>query len=222
MNKGIITSIFVGLCLAGIAKAQPEIAWSRTYGGINREVCYSVVRQVSGGFALAGYTESFEARRRDFWLVMADSMGEPDMSNIFSGPDVDGCWSLLQTEDGGFSLAGYTTGNGANGQDFWMVDAAQDGRLNWSCTYGGRSGESCNSHIQTADGGFALAGWAESFGAGGSDFWLVRTNVDGDSLSSFTFGGSSNDRCWAIIQTTDGGFALAGYSQSFGDGDSQM
>ena len=97
-----------------------------------------------------------------------------------------------------------------------------DGDSLWSRTFGGEESETCYSIIQTNDGGYALAGYSESFGAGGNDMWLVKTDAYGDSLWSQTFGGESMDECYSIIQTEDGGFALVGRTGSFGAGNFDM
>ena len=211
-----------GFCLASVVQAQPEVMWSRTYGGEARDECFSLIKTTDGGYALAGSTESFGATERDFWFVQTDSIGESIWAERFSRPAVDGCNSILQTADGGFSLAGYTTSNGANGQDAWLIYVVPGDQRFWARAYGGRSGEECHSHIQTDDGGFALAGYSESFANGGCDFWLLRTDSRGDSLWARNYGGVENERCWEIIQTEDGGFALAGYTVSNEENDFQM
>ncbi len=82
----------------------------------------------------------------------------------------------------------------------------------WSKTFGGVNDEECRCVIQTSDGGFALAGYTRSFGAGEEDMYLVRTNASGDTLWTRTYGGIASDGCNSIIQTTDGGFLLAGWT----------
>ena len=192
--------------------------WSRTFGGSNDEQCFSIIQTTDGGYALAGWTKSFGAGDKDMWLVKTDEDGDSLWSRTFGGDNSDVCNSLIQTADGGFALGGYTRSFGAGDYDMWLVKTDADGDSLWSRTFGGEGSDQCHSMIQTADGGFALAGWAESFGAGRSDMWLVRTNADGDSLWSRTFGGEDWDRCFSVIQTTDRGYALAGYTRSFGAG----
>ena len=145
---------------------------------------------------------------------------QPDSlwSRTYGGGGNDDCYSLVQTADGGYALAGVTSSFGAGSRDFWLVRTDENGDSLWSCTYGGGGTDVCNSLVQTADGGFALAGETESFGAGDWDFWLVRTNENGDSLWSHTYGGVDFDGCYSLVQTADRGFALAGTTHSFGAG----
>jgi hypothetical protein len=152
-------------------------------------------------------------------LFAAPVLAQPDSlwSRTYGGDHHDGCNSLVQTANGGFALAGSTSSFGTGG-DFWLVRTDANGDSLWSRTYGGQDYDYCNSLLQTADGGFALAGVTESFGAGDHDFWMVRTDENGDSLWSRTYEGQDWDECQSLIQTADGGFALAGETWSFGAG----
>ena len=89
----------------------------------------------------------------------------------------------------------------------------------WTRTYGGSGDEWAYSVQQTADGGYIVAGYTYSFGAGGGDFYLVKTNSQGDTLWTRTYGGSDDDGAYSVQQTADGGYIVAGYHPSFGAGD---
>ena len=218
-----LSPIIILVTLLGCAvsiHAQPDSLWSYTYGGEVREYCYSIIQTADGGFALAGWTWSFGAGNYDFWLVRTDANGDSLWSRSFGGRSVEWCNSIIGTADGGFALSGYTWSFGAGGYDFWLVRTDENGDSLWSRTFGGRDWDNCYALIQVADGGFALAGITNSFGAGGYDFWLVRTDENGDSLWSRTFGGGNDEWCcYSLIQTADGGFALAGRTGSFGAGE---
>ena len=140
------------------------------------------------------------------------AVAQPDSlwSRTYGGRRDDVCSSLIQTADGGFAIAGITASFGNGGEDFWLVRTNAVGDSIWSRTYGGVHNDACTSLIQTTDGGFAMAGRTMSFGAGAFDFWLMRTDMNGDSLWSRSFGGRFDDGCNSLIQTTDGGFAMAG------------
>ena len=88
----------------------------------------------------------------------------------------------------------------------------------WTKTFGGINGESGIGVLQTSDGGYIVAGNTQSFGSGGGDIWLIRTNQYGDTLWTKTLGGSGNDQCTGICLTTDGGFIIVGITSSFGAG----
>src|SRR3990170_3738088 len=87
---------------------------------------------------------------------------------------------------------------------------AQPPEYQWSRTYGGTDEEWCQAMIQTSDRGYALAGHSYSFGTGMEDFWLVKTDARGNQEWAKRYGGNNADRCWAVQQTSDGGYILAG------------
>ena len=132
------------------------------------------------------------------------------------GSAEDQSHSMVQVADGGYVLAGNTSSFGAGGRDVYVVKINKDGKLLWTKTIGGPSDDNGRSIVQTPDGGFAIAGWTNSFGAGGSDFYVVRLDANGGLLWTKTIGGSSTDLGYEIINTSDGGFAIAGQTSSFG------
>ena len=160
---------------------------------------------------------SFGAGNKDFWLVRTDESGDNLWSRTYGGQGEDYCYSMVQTADGGFALAGWTSPT-PGGQDFWLVRTDENGDSLWSRTYDRNGSDGCISLIETSDGGFVLAGFTSKFGHESSDFLLVRTNENGDSLWSRTYGGEKSDICCSLIQTADGGYALAGSTTSFGMG----
>ena len=90
--------------------------------------------------------------------------------------------------------------------------------VEWDKAFGGSEGDYAYSLIQTTDGGYAVAGWTSSKGAGNYDFWLIKLDNKGNKLWDKTFGGSDQNRAYSIIQTTDGGYAVAGETCSYGVG----
>jgi hypothetical protein len=202
----------------GTLGADPSLSWSKTFGGEDDDWAWSVIQTSDGGYALAGYTESYGAGGFDFWLVKTDSSGNEEWSKTFGGENPDWAWSVIQTSDGGYALAGYTGSYGAGGDDFWLVKTDSAGNEEWNKTFGGENPDAARSVIQTSDGGYALAGVTESYGAGGDDFWLVKTDSAGNEEWNKTFGGENPDWARSVIQISDGGYALAGYTESYGAG----
>ena len=100
-----------------------------------------------------------------------------------------------------------------------MVKTDSDGNMLWNETYGGTSLDFGVHVLQTAEGGYAITGVTGSFGAGGTDAWLVKTDAAGVMQWNQTYGGTEDDEGWSLIETADGGYALAGNTYSFGAGD---
>ncbi len=194
--------------------ANGDSLWSCTYGGSGAEYCWSVQQTTDGGYILGGFTDSYGAGNSDVWLVKTDGNGDTLWTRTFGGTSIDRCNSVQQTTDGGYILAGYTKSFGAGLEDFWLVKTDANGISLWSHTFGGSNRDECNSVQQTTDGGYILGGDTWSYGAGNTDFWLVKTDANGISLWSRTYGGSNGDYCNSVQQTINGGYILGGDTDS--------
>ncbi len=194
--------------------------WAKTFGGIAPEeiLWHSFVHTLDGGYAMAGFTTSLGAGGSDFWLVITDGLGDIQWSKTYGGTSNDVPYSLVQTADNGFAIAGITYSSGSGGGDAWLIKTDGNGNAQWNKTYGKTNEGNVWSLVQTLDGGYALAGWTNSWGNGGDDFWLVKTDASGNMQWNKTYGGASEDRAFSMIQTTDGGYALTGRTFSFGPG----
>ena len=97
--------------------------------------------------------------------------------------------SVVKTSDGGFALAGFKSTFLTGSNDFWLVKTDSYGNIEWSQTHGGSEGDIAHSLVETSDGGYVIAGETSSFGAGGTDFWLVKTDEYGNipEFPSWTF-----------------------------------
>jgi hypothetical protein len=194
--------------------------WSKVYGGTGGEVGDGAIFQVSdGGYVLSGRTSSFGAGDFDFWLVKFDIFGNMDWQKAFGGALHDRANDMCKTSDAGFALAGYTDSFGAGSSDCWIIKVNGTGNMIWNKTYGGIGTDIGFSVIQASDGGYAIVGYQNSTSAGGNDAWLIKTNSSGDMLWNQTYGGIREDFGYAVIQTSDGGYAIAGRYESGGNAD---
>jgi len=203
-----------------LVKTDPDgnMEWNQTYGGAEVDSAYSVVQTGDGGYAIAGYTSSYGAGGNDFWLVRTDLNGDALWNWTYGGLNNDYAFAMVQTDDGGYAMTGYTKSFGAGSEDCWLVKTNSTGHLEWNQTYGGVNSEFAESIAQTIDGGYAMAGATDSFGAGSADFWLVKTDAVGNEQWNETYGGGSHDYGQSVVQTFDGGYAIAGYTSSYGAG----
>jgi hypothetical protein len=115
--------------------------------------------------------------------------------------------SIIETSDGGYAVAGGLYAP----DDFWLVKLDESGNIVWNQTFGGKKQDVAYSLVETSDGGYALAGFTESFGDGSRDFWLVKTDSNGNMQWNQTCGGPTLEEVYSLIQISDGGYALVGY-----------
>ena len=209
------------MCLFAFAEkeALPILTWDRTYGGINDDKAGCLIQITDGSYVVAGYTHSKGAGGNDFWVIKLDSQGNMIWDRTYGGSAGDLAFSLIQTTDGGYAVAGSTSSKGAGGADFWVIKLDSQGNMIWDKTFGGRADDGANCLIQTVDGGYAVAGVNSSKGAGSYDFWVIKLDKQGNMSWDRTYGGSANDWAESLIQTTDGGYAVAGFISSKGAGE---
>ncbi|MFC1803352.1 hypothetical protein ACFL0D_05230 [Thermoproteota archaeon] len=197
---------------------EGKLIWNRTMGGTGDEWMWEIEKTSDGGYALAGRTNSYGAGLNDYWLLKTDSEGYPKWNVTLGGVEDDRARSLLITEDGGYLVHGWSSSYGAGMIDFWLVKTDQNGTPQWNKTYGGTENERGVPLIKTEDGGYLLSGSTVSFGAGANDFYLVKTDVNGKLIWNMTYGGESAETAGYLLNTVDGGYAIVGYSESFGAG----
>lgn len=209
-----------------LIKADPygNMLWNKTYGGPSYEILSSerALQQTSeGGYTLFGSTYSFGAGGSDFWLVKVDDVGNEQWNMTYGGLADDYGFSAVETLDG-YALTGSTSSYGAGIYDFWLVKTDKFGGPLWNRTYGGSGYDEAWSIRQKNNDDFILAGWTESFGAGGSDCWLVETDGSGNIRWNITWGGTNFDYAYSALQCYGGNLALTGATQSFGVGNADM
>ncbi len=217
--------------------------WDVRFGGSGDDELRSVQQTTDGGYILAGFSSSgisgdkSEAGRgvTDYWLVKTDANGIKQWDARFGGASTDELRSCSQTIDGGYILAGFSksvisgdkTFACLGATDYWIVKINAEGVKQWDAVFGGSDSEYLYAIQQTADEGYILGGYSESGITGdvtedckgGFDFWMVKTDASGGKQWDKRFGGSGYDKQKFIQQTTDGGYLLAGWSDSGISGD---
>jgi hypothetical protein len=191
--------------------ANGNVQWAKTYGGISVDRAYSVQQTSDGGYIVAVRTWSFVG----IILIKTDANGDIQWAKTYG---YDQASSVQQTSDGGYIVAGVTYLFGAGYIDLFLIKTDANGNVQWAKTYGGTNNDWARSVQQTSDGGYIVAGETYSFGAGYYDIFLIKTDANGNVQWAKTYGGTSYDYAHSVQQTSDGGYIVAGYTQSFGAG----
>ena len=167
-----------GNSLFGVVNGEPEEEWDKTFGGTGYDRAWSVQQTSDGGYIIAGDTNSYGAGSGDFWLVKTDSSGKKQWDKTFGGTGYDRAFSVQQTSDSGYILAGGTWSYDMGFRDFWLVKTDSSGNKQWDKTFGGTGYDRANSVQQSSDGGYIIAGDTNSYGAGSGDFWLIKVKAE--------------------------------------------
>jgi len=195
-----------------------SVEWQKTYGGYSSERAHSIQQTSDGGYIVAGEAHSFGAGSGDVWVLKLASDGTIEWQKTYGGYNSEEAYSIQQTGDGGYIVAGEARSFGVGNKDIWVLKLASGGSIEWQKTYGGDSQEEAYSIRQTTDGGYIVAGETESFGVEDTDIWVLKLASDGSIEWQKTYGGDSQEEAYSIRQTTDGGYIVAGSTDTYGAG----
>jgi hypothetical protein len=198
--------------------ARGDTLWTRNYGGAGDDEGFSVQQTSDGGYIVVGGANSFGNGSYDVYLIKTNASGDTLWTRTFGGGGDDVGYSVQQTTDGGYIVSGWTNSFGNGSYDVYLIKVDASGDTLWTKTYGGASNDYGRSVQQTRDGGYIVAGMTDSYGHGGYDVYLIKTNTSGDTLWTKTYGGANGDYAFSVRQTQDGGYIVAGSTTSFGNG----
>ncbi len=194
--------------------------WNKTYGGSGVDTGFSLV-ETSGGFALFGRTESIGAGGSDLWLVRVDASGNHLWNQTYGGTDHEWGLQIQELDNGDFGLSGDTLSFGINSGSYenaFFLRVTATGTHLWNHTYGGTDTEYAFDFKELSDGSFVLAGSTRSFNVGNYDFYVMRTDANGNLLWNQTYGGAENELGRSVIALSTGGFMVFGQTATYGAG----
>ena len=195
--------------------ANGDTLWTRNFGVFRqfgptdfRPSVPSVQQTSDGGFILVDTGQG-----PDVWLTKTDTSGNTTWSRTLGGDDDEYGYDVEQTVDGGYIIVGKS----GNNYSVLLIKTDADGQFLWGQNISRLGYQAGRAVQQTMDGGYIITGYTTSYGAGSADVWLIKTDAQGDTLWTRTFGGSEWDEGRSIQQTTDGGYIIAGYTTSTPD-----
>jgi hypothetical protein len=205
------------ICLIRLA-ANGDTLWThfmRSRESTAFETCDAMARSPEGGYVLAGRRWTSDFTTADALLVKSSEAGEVEWSRSYGEGNADAFHAVAATADGGYVLAGESYVDVSHGIDIYVVRTTSSGDTVWTRRIGGSSEDIAKS-VQEAGGNVIIGAETASSGAGSHDLCLIKLDGNGNQLWSRTYGGSDYEICDAMQKTTDGGYVLAGATQSFG------
>ena len=215
-NWGIVVGLLV--CCAVFGQPAPEVQWTRTFGGNADDQGFWLENAPGGGFIIPAVNGSGEHGGPDAWLIKTNPNGDMQWNRQYGGGSFDEIRSVDVIPEVGYIALGTTASFGAGGEDFFLVKTNLEGNVIWTRTYGGIGDEHGRFVRRCEDNGYIMTGYTTSYGEGGRDIWLVKTNVEGDIQWTETYGGDEDEEGYSVRLAGDG-YCLAGYTESFGAGD---
>jgi hypothetical protein len=219
-----------------------DLLWQKALGGSGLDMAYAITSTADGGYVMAGLTQSNDGdvsgihkaaagyNSQDAWVMKLDKAGNKQWQAALGGSALDRAYSITTTLDG-YVMAGYTESNngdisGFHGyDDVWVVKLDEGGKKQWQKALGGSNFEYATSIITSLDGGYVVAGYTASNDGdvsgnhgGLADAWMVKLDGYGNLLWQKTLGGSQREGAASVIQSPDGGYVMAGTTES-NDGD---
>jgi hypothetical protein len=203
-----------------VLKLNPggSVQWQKRYGGPGDDSAAQVEQTIDGGYVVAASTASFPKGDRNIWLLKLDEVGQIQWQSTYQGAGADWPVGVQQTHDGGYVVAGGTFTEDARSYDMWVLRLDGSGEIVWQRSYGTEIDELPQSIVQTAEGGYALAGYTTSLEAIGEDVFLLKLDGSGEVEWYRMLGGAQPDRAYSLESSADGGYVVAGGTYSYGRG----
>ncbi len=200
-----------------------NLVWDTTYGGTHQDYARAVKQTADGGYIVAGYSYSFGGGDADVWLVKTNSSGDTLWTRTYGSPNGDEhAFDILIAPDSGYILVGTTESFGAGPYDVYVIRTDADGDTLWARWFGGASSDRGQAAYQTNDGNIVIVGDTYSYGAGESDVYLLKIDMDGNMIWYTTYGDIWNDFGYSVMQTPDDEYIIVGRTRSYGAGQSDV
>jgi hypothetical protein len=191
--------------------ASGNITFSNTYGGAGEDVAYSIFQNLDGSYILSGYTKTYGAGLKDCYVLKITSTGSLSWSKTIGGSLDEESFSIIQTSDGGYALAGVTQSYGSGGNDCYLVKLNSSGNLLWTKTIGGLNSDYFKSIQQRVNNNIVACGWY-GINADNYDLYVAELDNLGSFISGKTVGSSGVETGQCFVITDDNCLITAGYS----------
>jgi hypothetical protein len=205
--------------------ADGSMMWRKNYGGLGGDLAFSIRPTSDNGMIVAGWTDTYTNGSYDFLTYKINSNGTKLWRKNYGGSASDYLSTAIPTTDGGYLLFGETNSYTHGSTDFLVYKVNAAGQKQWRKNYGGDLAEwvwlaypTGSTADQAIDGGYVFCGMTTSYTHGGWDFLVYKVNASGAKLWRRNLGGSGTDMAYAISHTSDGGYIVAGQTNTYSNG----
>jgi len=192
--------------------------WAKVMGGEYADIGFSVEVTSDGGFIVAGRSQNFGMSYMGIFIAKFSSTATLEWAKGVHASYYEYCYKISQTSDNGFIIVGNVRSHGAGGDECALLKFSSTGNLEWAKAIGSPGDDQSYDGVVTSDGGYIITGSTDNYGAGDNDILVVKLDNTYGIEWSKAIGGTGDDFAEGIKQTSDNGFVIAGYSDTYGAG----
>jgi hypothetical protein len=219
MNR-VVLSVFCIFLFSGNISAQKN-TFQKTYGGNYYNDGRSLCIAADGAYVVCGSSSDFNTTNSMIYVLKTDTNGIELWHRTYGGSLLNVGMQIIPTADRGFILTGYTE-NDSLRYDALLIKIDSLGNQQWLKSYGGTDWDFASSVTEIPGQGYLVAGETYSFGHGNSDIYLIRTDLNGDTLWTKAIGGIYEDAASSLRRTSDGMFIITGKTQLYGGAENDL
>jgi len=214
----LMLSVALVLLAAACSMAIPPTMWEKEYGGVEYEGVNWVENTPDGGFVMVGSCILSGTTSQDVWIFKVNAHGDVVWDRHYGGSDDQEGECVVAAPGGGYMIVGSHSIELTGLSDIYLLRVSEAGDSMWARTHSYGDSDSGQGIANAYGGGYVITGWADIYGMGDSDVYLMKLDSDGNFVSGVVAGGPAVDWAQRIHQTSDGGYIVVGGTRSYGSG----
>lgn len=208
---GLVTILAWAGAVQAPVDAVTGIQWVQILGSGTARCIYP---SRDGGYLLSGWKKGQPGAGSTIFLIKTDEHGCKSWETLLPGNGFSCAYALGPSSNGGIIIVGDTKSKTASDHDVFVAEVDTAGHKIWERYFGGPYCDYGAAVISCPDGGYLVAGGTESYGAGCYDVYLIKLNSQGQEVWEKTYGEQGSDCGYALLAAPDGGYLLAGNTDS--------
>ena len=203
LSASIMRALLLILFLFLIQSAFGQAKFFRVYSGNDEDGANGVVQLEDSSYIVTGSSSSFDGTASQAFLLKLDSLGNYVWSLDYGGSEAEEGRRVLYVPGSFFYIAGFTNSIGNGAYDFYLAKTDLNGQLLWERAYGDYGWDRVHDAATTSDGGVIMVGESASTVLNDLDMYMVRTDLNGDTLWTKQIGEYGDDLLESVVQLND-------------------